>query len=54
VTVETQHANLIVTAAGQISDYEQVWSLLAEMAVYGESARAVLQQIRDLVSRRTT
>jgi len=47
VTIETQHANLVVTDADYVADYEQVWSLLTEMAVFDEKAQALLDWIRD-------
>lgn len=49
VTIETQHANLVVTEAAHVADYEQAWCLLAEMAVYDEKARALLGRIRESI-----
>ncbi len=50
VTIEIQHANLIVTEPDHIADYEHAWSLLNEMAVYDEKARALLSRIRDSIA----
>lgn len=45
VLVETVHANLTISEAGYVALYQRQWSLLAEMAVYGDDARALLGAI---------
>jgi transcriptional regulator with XRE-family HTH domain len=42
VTIETVHANLTVKDPESIALYRTRWSLLQQMAVFGEEARAVL------------
>ncbi len=42
VEVETIHANLIVNDAAHVHLYQERWSLLREMALFGEDARALL------------
>jgi transcriptional regulator with XRE-family HTH domain len=45
VMVETVHANLTVGEAIQVELYHRQWSLLAQTAVYGASARDLLAEI---------
>jgi transcriptional regulator with XRE-family HTH domain len=49
VTIETHHANLIITEPGDTGEYEQVWSLLTEMAVFDEHARVMLGRIQAAI-----
>lgn len=42
VEVETIHANLIVNDATHVRLYQERWSLLCDMALFGEDARALL------------
>ena len=46
VTIETLHANLIVSDPDHVADYEQCWSALDEMAIYGDEARGLLDRVR--------
>ena len=46
VTIETRHASLAIDTAAHVAEYEQAWSLLTEMAVFEEDARALLDRIR--------
>jgi transcriptional regulator with XRE-family HTH domain len=52
VTIETRHANLLVTDPEHVAQYDRVWSLLAEMAVFDEEARVMLGDIRAAVTDR--
>jgi transcriptional regulator with XRE-family HTH domain len=45
VLVETVHANLTVSDAGQVALYRAQWPLLEQMAVYGPDARDLLSGI---------
>jgi transcriptional regulator with XRE-family HTH domain len=45
VLVETVHAGLTVSDAGQVSLYRRQWSLLKQMAVHGQDARDLLSGI---------
>jgi len=49
VLVETVHANLTVSDAGQVDLYRQQWSLLERTAVFGSDARESLSGIADSV-----
>jgi transcriptional regulator with XRE-family HTH domain len=49
VTIETGHGTLLVADADGVAEYQHVWSLLAEMAVFGEDARARLGRIQSSV-----
>lgn len=42
VEAETIHANLIVNDAAHVRLYQERWSLLCDMALFGEDARALL------------
>lgn len=46
VTVETVHAELVVTDPGDVALYEDRWSLLHRMAIFGDDARAFLATLR--------
>ncbi|HSV66727.1 MAG TPA: helix-turn-helix transcriptional regulator [Mycobacteriales bacterium] len=50
VTIETMHANLVVADPGHVAEYEQAWSGLSRMAVFGHEARQLLENIRDASS----
>jgi Domain of unknown function (DUF5753) len=45
VMVETVHANLTVNDPVHVALYRRQWSLLGEMAVYGDAARELLAVI---------
>jgi transcriptional regulator with XRE-family HTH domain len=45
VTVETAHANLTVKDPKTVALYRRRWTLLADMAIYDEAARAFLESI---------
>jgi transcriptional regulator with XRE-family HTH domain len=47
VTIETLHANLVVSDPGHVAEYEQAWSDLSQMAVVGPEAGRLLETIRD-------
>lgn len=49
VTVETVHANLVVQGAENVSLYRIRWSLLREMAIFDDEARAFLSRVADQV-----
>ena len=42
MTVETIHANLTINDPESVGLYRQRWSLLEQMAIYGDEARAFL------------
>jgi hypothetical protein len=50
VLVETVHANLTVSAQGQVALYRRQWSLLEQMAVHGAAARDLLAKVAADVS----
>lgn len=47
VLVETVHANLVVSDAGQVALYQRQWSLLEKTAAYGADARDLLSNIAN-------
>jgi transcriptional regulator with XRE-family HTH domain len=49
VLVETVHANLTLSEAGQVALYRKQWSLLEQMAVHGPDARGLLSRVASSV-----
>lgn len=50
VTIETMHANLVVTDPDHTAEYETAWSTLGQLAVYDDDAAQLLQRIRTSVT----
>jgi transcriptional regulator with XRE-family HTH domain len=46
VTVETVHANLLVTDPSDVALYQQRWAQLARMAIFEDEARSYLARLR--------
>ncbi|MEU4449223.1 helix-turn-helix transcriptional regulator [Actinosynnema sp. NPDC050801] len=45
VSLETVHATLTITGEQDVEMYENRWSMLRKMAVYGDDARALLAEV---------
>jgi transcriptional regulator with XRE-family HTH domain len=50
VTIETVHANLMVTDPNHTAEYETAWSTLSQLAVYDEAASLLLDRIRTSIT----
>jgi transcriptional regulator with XRE-family HTH domain len=50
VTIENLHAGLFITNSDHITQYEDTWSLLHQMAVFGEAARTFLKAVRSSIN----